>query len=47
MNFIKSIYGNPTLPFKIEIRIVYTVVNVCVKIQSLMAAKLNCTIEKL
>ena len=31
INFIKTICGNPTLLFKMEIRHVYTEANVCVK----------------
>ena len=33
MDFIKAIWRNPTLPFKMEIRLVYAEANVCVKIQ--------------
>ena len=29
INFIKAIFGNPTPPFKIEIRLVYPEGNVC------------------
>ena len=39
INFIKAIWGNPTLPFKMEIRLVYTEANVCVKIQKIMSCK--------
>ena len=39
INFINAIFGNPTLPFKMEIRLVYNETNVCVKIQKVMTRK--------
>ena len=39
INFIKVICGNPTLPFKMEIRLVYTEAEVYVKIQKIMSCK--------
>ena len=39
IDVIKSICGNPTVPFKMEIRLVYTEANVCVKTQKIMSCK--------
>ena len=38
IDVIQSICGNPTLPFKKEIRLVYNV-NACVEIQKIMSRK--------
>ena len=39
INSIKAIFGNPSLSFKMNIRLVYTEANVCVKIQKVMSCK--------
>ena len=39
IDVIQSICGNPTLPFKKEIRLVYTEANACVEIQKIMSRK--------
>ena len=39
IDVIKSICGNPTVPFKMEISLVYTEANVCVKTQKIMSCK--------
>ena len=43
INVINAICGNPTLPFKMEIRPVYDVRNVCKDTKKSGAAKLNCS----
>ena len=47
INLIKVICGNTTLPFKIEIRVVYSEGNMCKDTKNHELQKINCSIFQL